>query len=51
MRLRDFADLVFLLTFAALVAAYGEPRPLGLAVGGASAATILFAAIRKLDRE
>lgn len=50
MTLRQFASYVAAMALSALVAVVGEPRPVGLVVGGFGAITVTFATIRELQR-
>lgn len=50
MTLRRFLEYVATMTLSGAVAAFGEPRPVALIVGGAAAVTITFDTIRELGR-
>lgn len=49
MKLLDWIEFLGLMVLCILVAALGEPRPVGLVVGGIGAGTVVFATVRKLE--
>lgn len=50
MTVRQFATYLASMALCAAVAAWGEPRPVGLIVGGFGAITVTFSTIRELGR-